>query len=198
MARHDDLAARVAEIALAVKFADVPRSLRADSVYSSDEVSVCGGVRGRGADWNQDEARGCGLFFRTVTERMARLEESRQDGQRVWSVVGMQYDGMNYLLARTHNSPQSLSRPHPPILIGGAGGRKTLLLVARYADACNIFDSPELAHKLDVLREHCSTEGRDYSRSRRTFRCGSTWANTVSWSRRRSNIYSGNQLKCRS
>ena len=74
----------------------------------------------------------------------------------------------HYHLARTLNSPQSLSRPHPPILIGGAGEKKTLLLVARYADACNIFDSPDLAHKLDVLRGHCAAEGRDYAEIEKT------------------------------
>jgi alkanesulfonate monooxygenase SsuD/methylene tetrahydromethanopterin reductase-like flavin-dependent oxidoreductase (luciferase family) len=61
-----------------------------------------------------------------------------------------------------------LSRPHPPILIGGAGEKKTLRLVARYADACNIFDSAEVAHKLDVLREHCANEGRDYAEIEKT------------------------------
>ncbi|MDQ2722218.1 MAG: LLM class flavin-dependent oxidoreductase, partial [Actinomycetota bacterium] len=69
----------------------------------------------------------------------------------------------HYQLGRTLNSPQPLTRPHPPILIGGAGEKKTLRLVARYADACNIFDTPELSHKLDVLREHCEREGRDYA-----------------------------------
>jgi alkanesulfonate monooxygenase SsuD/methylene tetrahydromethanopterin reductase-like flavin-dependent oxidoreductase (luciferase family) len=61
------------------------------------------------------------------------------------------------------NSPQSLSRPHPPIVIGGSGERKTLRLVARYADACNLFPGPEIRHKLDILRAHCDAEGRDYA-----------------------------------
>jgi alkanesulfonate monooxygenase SsuD/methylene tetrahydromethanopterin reductase-like flavin-dependent oxidoreductase (luciferase family) len=81
----------------------------------------------------------------------------------MWSDDDGPFDGKHYQLGRTLNSPQSLSRPHPPILIGGAGEKKTLLLVARYADACNIFDTPELARKLDVLREHCASEGRDYA-----------------------------------
>ena len=76
--------------------------------------------------------------------------------------------GKHYQLARTLNSPQSLSRPHPPILIGGAGEKKTLRLVAQYADACNLFDAPDLAHKLDVLREHCADEGRDYDEIEKT------------------------------
>jgi alkanesulfonate monooxygenase SsuD/methylene tetrahydromethanopterin reductase-like flavin-dependent oxidoreductase (luciferase family) len=66
------------------------------------------------------------------------------------------------------NSPQSLTRPHPPILIGGAGEKKTLRLVAQYAQACNLFPGPELAHKLEVLREHCETVGRDYDEIQKT------------------------------
>jgi alkanesulfonate monooxygenase SsuD/methylene tetrahydromethanopterin reductase-like flavin-dependent oxidoreductase (luciferase family) len=72
------------------------------------------------------------------------------------------YRGRHYQLERPLNSPQALSSPHPPILIGGSGERKTLRLVARYAQACNLFPSPELPRKLDVLRAHCDAEGRDY------------------------------------
>ena len=80
------------------------------------------------------------------------------------------FDGKHYHLARTLNSPQALSRPHPPILIGGAGEKKTLRLVARYADACNIavYDPAQAAHKLEVLREHCANEGRDYGEIEKT------------------------------
>jgi alkanesulfonate monooxygenase SsuD/methylene tetrahydromethanopterin reductase-like flavin-dependent oxidoreductase (luciferase family) len=80
----------------------------------------------------------------------------------MWSDDNGPYEGKHYRLERTLNSPQSLSRPHPPILIGGAGERKTLRMVAQYADSCNIFDSPELGHKLQVLREHCERLGRNY------------------------------------
>ena len=72
------------------------------------------------------------------------------------------YHGAHYQLERPLNSPQSLTRPHPPIMIGGGGERKTLRLVAKYADACNLFPTPDLAHKLDVLRAHCDDVGRDY------------------------------------
>ena len=120
------------------------------------------------AAWNGDEARGWGLLFQSTAERFERLEEALQICEQKWSEDDRPYDGKHYQLARTLNSPQSLSRPHPPILIGGAGERKTLRLVARYADACNIFDGPELARKLDVLREHCSSEGRDYSEIEKT------------------------------
>ena len=80
----------------------------------------------------------------------------------MWSDNDGPYNGKHYQLERTLNSPQALSKPHPPILIGGGGEKKTLRLVAKYAQACNLFPSPELAHKLDVLREHCAREGRDY------------------------------------
>jgi alkanesulfonate monooxygenase len=78
------------------------------------------------------------------------------------------YEGTHYKLARTLNVPQPLQRPHPPILIGGGGERKTLRLVAQYADACNLFASPELEHKLDVLRGHCADIGRDYDEIEKT------------------------------
>jgi alkanesulfonate monooxygenase SsuD/methylene tetrahydromethanopterin reductase-like flavin-dependent oxidoreductase (luciferase family) len=78
------------------------------------------------------------------------------------------YQGEHYQLDRPLNSPQSLTRPHPPIMIGGGGEKKTLRFVAKYADACNLFPSPDLARKLDVLRAHCDAEGRDYDEITKT------------------------------
>ena len=78
------------------------------------------------------------------------------------------FEGKHYRLARTLNSPQPLSRPHPPILIGGGGEKKTLRLVARYAQACNLFPTPDLEYKLDVLRAHCQSVGRDYDDIQKT------------------------------
>ncbi len=71
-------------------------------------------------------------------------------------------------MERALNVPKSLARPHPPILIGGAGEQKTLRLVARYADACSLYPMPNLPHKLDVLRRHCDAEGRDYDAIEKT------------------------------
>ena len=78
------------------------------------------------------------------------------------------FEGKHYTLGRTLNVPQSLQRPHPPILIGGGGERKTLRLVAKYAQACNLFAGPELEHKLDVLKQHCENVGRDYDEIEKT------------------------------
>jgi alkanesulfonate monooxygenase SsuD/methylene tetrahydromethanopterin reductase-like flavin-dependent oxidoreductase (luciferase family) len=123
---------------------------------------------GIGAAWNEEESRGLGLFFPGTAERFERLEEALQICQQMWEDDDRPYVGKQYRLQRTLNSPQALSRPHPPILIGGAGERKTLRLVAQYADACNIFDTPDLAHKLDVLREHCQRLGRNYDEIEKT------------------------------
>ena len=123
---------------------------------------------GIGAAWNEDEARGLGLFFPPTAERFERLEEALRIFGQMWSDDEGPFDGKYYHLGRTLNSPQPLTRPHPPILIGGSGERKTLRLVARYADACNIFGGPELPHKLEVLREHCDAEGRDYAEIEKT------------------------------
>jgi F420-dependent oxidoreductase-like protein len=142
--------------------------LLAKAVTTLDVLSGGRAMLGIGAAWNEEEARGLGLFFPPLAERFERLEEALRICQQMWSADDGPFEGKHYHLARTLNSPQALSRPHPPILIGGQGERKTLLLVARYADACNLFDTPELAHKLDVLRGHCAAESRDYAAIEKT------------------------------
>jgi F420-dependent oxidoreductase-like protein len=142
--------------------------LLAKAVTTLDVLSGGRAMLGIGAAWNEDEARGLGLSFPSTAERFERLEEALQICKQMWSEDDGPYEGEHYQLERTLNSPQALSRPHPPILIGGAGERKTLRLVAEYADACNIFDTPELAHKLQVLRDHCERLGRDYAEIEKT------------------------------
>jgi F420-dependent oxidoreductase-like protein len=142
--------------------------LLAKAVTTLDVLSGGRAMLGIGAAWNEEESRGLGLFFPSTAERFERLEEALQICTQMWSDDDGPYAGTHYRLERTLNSPQSLSRPHPPILIGGAGERKTLRLVAQYADACNIFDTPELAHKLQVLRDHCERLGRDYDEIEKT------------------------------
>ena len=117
---------------------------------------------GIGAAWNDEESRGLGIPFPPVAERFERLEETLQICLQMWQGDEKPYQGKHYSLARPLNSPQSLSRPHPPIMIGGGGEKKTLRLVAKYADACNLFAGRDEARKLDVLRMHCEAVGRDY------------------------------------
>jgi F420-dependent oxidoreductase-like protein len=142
--------------------------LLAKAVTTLDVLSGGRAMLGIGAAWNEEESRGLGLFFPSTAERFERLEEALQICSQMWSDDDSPYVGKHYRLERTLNSPQALSRPHPPVLIGGAGERKTLRLVAQYADACNIFDSPDLAHKLQVLRDHCERLGRDYDQIEKT------------------------------
>ncbi|GAA2076428.1 LLM class F420-dependent oxidoreductase [Microbacterium hatanonis] len=117
---------------------------------------------GIGAAWNEEESAGLGFEFPPVAERFRRLEEQIQICLQMWSDSEEPYEGETYRLGRTLNSPQSITRPHPYLMIGGSGERKTLRMVAQYADACNISFSAESARKLDVLRAHCETVGRDY------------------------------------
>ena len=117
---------------------------------------------GIGAAWNEAESRSLGVPFPPVAGRFERLEETLQICLQMWRGDETPYTGKHYQLERPINSPQALSEPHPPILIGGGGERKTLRFVARYAQACNLFPGPDLARKLDVLRAHCDAEGRDY------------------------------------
>ncbi len=135
-------------------------------VSTLDVLSGGRAMLGLGAAWNEAEARGLGLPFPPTAERFERLEETLQICRQMWSDDDGPYRGRHYTLERTLNVPQPLRRP--PILIGGSGERKTLRLVARYAQACNLFGTPELAHKLDVLREHCEREGRDYDEIEKT------------------------------
>lgn len=141
---------------------------------------------GAGAPWNVApagpgtafEAEGLGIPFPSLAERFERLEELLQIAHQMWRGDQSPYSGQHYQLARPLNSPNSVQRPHPPILIGGSGERKTLRLVARYADACNLFDVPgssfrdDLEHKLAVLRAHCVAAGRDFTEIEKTVTSG--------------------------
>jgi F420-dependent oxidoreductase-like protein len=117
---------------------------------------------GIGAAWNEQESRGLGIPFPPVAERFERLEETLQICLQMWRGDESPYHGRHFQLERPLNYPKALAEPHPPILIGGSGERKTLRYVARYGQACNLFPGPDLARKLDVLRAHCEAEGRDY------------------------------------
>jgi F420-dependent oxidoreductase-like protein len=127
---------------------------------------------GIGAGWYEREHRALGVPYPPVSERFQRLEETLQIANQIWSDDVGPYDGKHYHLAETLCQPRPLSSPR--ILIGGGGEQKTLRLVARYADACNLFAMPGeegiamLAHKLDVLRAHCVTEGRPYETIEKT------------------------------
>ncbi|GHP01120.1 LLM class F420-dependent oxidoreductase [Reticulibacter mediterranei] len=126
---------------------------------------------GIGAANNEEEHRGLGVPFPSLTERFDRLEETLQIAHQMWAGDERPYQGKHYQLSRPLNSPQPIQKPHPPIMVGGSGERKTLQLVARYADACNLFtlgDNEALRHKLNVLREHCQAVGRSYEQIEKT------------------------------
>ena len=162
------LTSRVQLLTLVTGVVYRPPGLLAKMVTTLDVLSQGRAMLGIGAAWNEEESLGLALPFPPISERFERLEETLQICLQMWSDSEQPYHGRHYQLARTLNSPQSLRRPHPPILIGGGGERKTLRLVARYAQSCNLFAGPELAHKLDVLRGHCETEGRDYDEIEKT------------------------------
>ncbi|CAJ62079.1 MULTISPECIES: LLM class F420-dependent oxidoreductase [Frankia] len=142
--------------------------LLAKLVTTLDVLSEGRAWLGIGAAWNEPEARGLGLPFPPTAERFERLEEALEIILQMWSGRDAPYSGRHYQLERTLNVPAPLRRPHPPILIGGSGEKKTLRLVARYAQACNLFAGPDVEHKLDVLRAHCQDVGRDYDEIEKT------------------------------
>lgn len=120
---------------------------------------------GIGAGWNEEESKAYGVPFPPPTkERFRRLEEAVQIIRLMWTEERTTFNGQFYKIQGAYCNPKPIQKPHPPIMIGGSGERETLKLVAKYADACNLFGSPAtIKKKLDVLREHCKTVGRDYS-----------------------------------
>jgi F420-dependent oxidoreductase-like protein len=144
--------------------------LLAKIVTTLDVLSEGRAQLGIGAAWYEREHRGLGVPFPPVSERFGRLEETLQICLQMWSDDDGPYEGRYYQLAETICSPRPIQQPAPRILIGGSGERKTLRLVARYADACNLFspDPGVVAHKLDVLARHCDAEGRDLAAIEKT------------------------------
>ncbi len=145
--------------------------LLAKIVATLDVLSAGRAELGIGAAWYEREHRGLGVPYPPVAERFERLEETLQICLQMWDPKNNgPFDGRHYQLAETLCSPAPISRPRPPILIGGSGERKTLRLVAQYGDACNLFAaSPtDVTHKLDVLRRHCDEVGRDEATIRKT------------------------------
>lgn len=145
--------------------------LLAKTVTTLDVLSGGRAWLGIGAGDYEAEARGLGIPYPPLAERYELLAETVQVCLRMWE--GERGDerpfvGRHYRLERPLNSPQSLSRPHPPILIAGSGERRTLPLVARYADACNLRPSPEIPRQLELLRRYCEAEGRDYDAIEKT------------------------------
>jgi F420-dependent oxidoreductase-like protein len=137
---------------------------------------LCGGRAqlGLGAAWFEKEHVGLGVPYPPIAERFERLEEAIQICLQMWSEDDGPYEGKHYQLAQTLCSPPPVQQPRPTLMIGGGGERKTLRLVARYADACNLFGNglDVVAHKLEVLKAHCEAESRDYGSIEKTILFG--------------------------
>jgi F420-dependent oxidoreductase-like protein len=147
--------------------------LLAKIVTTLDVLSGGRAALGIGAAWYEREHAAYGVPFPALRERFERLEETLQIVHQMWGPDDGPFDGTHYQLAETINSPQPLRRPHPPIMIGGGGEKKTLRLVAQYGDACNLFAGPQttpaqVAAKLEVLAAHCEREGTDIGRIRKS------------------------------
>ena len=126
---------------------------------------------GVGAGWHEHEALALGVPFPPLKERFERLEETIQIALQMWSGKSATYRGKHYQLAETLCSPLPIAKPHPPIMIGGVGEKRTLPLVAKYGDACNLYafeDVDVLRRKLDVLRRSCEAIGRPFEQIERT------------------------------
>jgi F420-dependent oxidoreductase-like protein len=162
---------RVRLMTLATAASYRPAGLLAKMVTTLDVLSGGRAMLGIGAGDYPEEAAGLGLSFPSLRERFDILEETIQACLQMWDGEqgsGEAFHGHHVRMERALNLPQSLSRPHPPILIAGSGERRTLPLVARYGDACNIRPSPEIPRQLDLLRRLCDEEGRDYDAIEKT------------------------------
>ena len=147
-------------------------ALWAKAATTLDVLSGGRAVFGIGAAWNEEESRGLGFPMPPLGVRFEMLDETLRICLEMWQGErGSEaaFDGAHYQAARLLNSPQAISKPHPRILIGGGGEQKTLRLVAKYADGCNIFGGPDqLTHKFAVLRERCAEIGRPFAEIERT------------------------------
>lgn len=142
-------------------------------VKMASTLDVLSGGRsyfGIGAGWYEREAHGLGASFPPLAERFGRLEETLQIAKQMWSGEVRPYQGKYYQLAEPYNHPQPLARPHPPIMLGGNGEKRTLRLVAQYADACNLLTLPPegIHRKLEVLKRYCEEMGRPYDEIEKT------------------------------
>jgi F420-dependent oxidoreductase-like protein len=149
-----------------------PPALLVKAVTTLDVLSGGRAWLGIGAGYREDDAQAMGLPLPAVAERFERLEETLQIAARLWAGDGTPFAGRHYQLARPAGSPLPARRPHPPVLIGGDGERRTLRLVARYADACNLFDIPDggrtVTRKLEVLAGHCDEVRRPFDQIEKT------------------------------
>jgi F420-dependent oxidoreductase-like protein len=144
--------------------------LLAKTVATLDVLSGGRAMLGIGAAWYEEEHEAYGVPFPPLGERFERLTEALEVCEQMWSNDDGPYEGRHFQLGATICNPRPLASPRPRVLIGGGGERKTLRLVAEHGDACNLFDlGPDVvAHKLDVLREHCDALGRDYGAIQKT------------------------------
>ncbi|ACQ82306.1 Luciferase-like monooxygenase [Beutenbergia cavernae DSM 12333] len=140
----------------------------AKTVTTLDVLSGGRAILGVGAGWNEEESRGLGIPFPPLRERFELLEDTLRLVTQMWAGDEAPFQGTHVHAERPLNVPQALSTPHPPIMVGGGGEKKTLRLVAQYAQACNLFNTPDLSHKLEVLRAHCDDVGRDHTEITKT------------------------------
>lgn len=137
-------------------------ALLAKMVTTLDIISKGRAILGIGAAWNEDEHRGYGFDFPPIKERMDRLEEALQICRSMFTKESPSFQGRYYRLDEALNFPRPLQPGGPRILVGGGGERRTLKLVAKYADMCNVFgDLETVRHKMQVLHQHCESIGRD-------------------------------------
>jgi F420-dependent oxidoreductase-like protein len=169
------LAARTTRIRLGAMVSPVtfrPAGLLVKAVTTLDVLPGGRMWLGVGAGYQADEADAMGLPMPPAAQRYAYLEETLALARQMWADDAAAFEGAQLRLARPRNRPNALTRPHPPVLVGGAGEKKTLRLVAAYADACNIFDIPDagatIRRKLDVLARHCDDIGRSYDAIEKT------------------------------
>jgi F420-dependent oxidoreductase-like protein len=177
------LAARTRKVSLGTMVTGVTYrnpALLAKQVTTLDVVSGGRAILGIGAAWNEEEHAGFGFEYPPIGERMDRLEEALQICRAMFLEQAPTFTGEHYRIKEALNNPRPLRGEGIPILVGGSGERRTLALVAKYADACNLFgDLPTMRHKLEVLERHCEAVGRDPATITKTRLGGLVIADTV-------------------